>query len=738
VISIQEAYNSALLLFQQGKLPEALRLLERLQTQYPNDATLLQLAGACYFGTGLISKAERCWQSAARQDPGSAEIHANLGMALRILGRLSEAEATLRKALALDSGSVHASNSLGAVLKDLGRHDEAEKAFRQTLAIDPNFAEANNSLGALLLDLGRPAEAEVAFRRALASQPDYAQASYNLGLVLYARHQLSEAESAFRWALSIDSHFAEANNNLGLVHYQLDHMREAEEAFGRALDSRPDLAQAHVNLAHVLHRTGRLDEAEAAAQHALQLGPKYADAYYVLGKALGAKNAGDIGRALKAFRRAIELDPDCLPAHSNFLHTLTFHSDDGYQILDACKQFASHFEAHHLSRDVRHVNDRSPGRRLRVGYVSPDFRSHCQALFMLPLLRNHDHHAFEIFCYSSVRNMDAVSELIRNLTDIWRDVCDLDDEALAKQVIDDRIDILIDLTMHMSNGRPLLFARRPAPVQVAWLAYPGTTGSNAIDYRLTDPWLDPLGDPGADSRYSERSIRLPNTFWCYASQAENSVVSTLPADQNGWITFGCLNSPQKLNDETFRLWANVLHEVNRSCMILLVAEGDARDEVSRKFEALGIARSRLNFVGYQSREAYLQTYRRIDIALDTFPYNGHTTSLDSFWMGVPVVTKIGKTPHSRAGYSLLMNLGLPELVAGSDDEFVKVAVALADDLPRMRDLRSELRQRMERSPLMDGAKFARDMEAAYRNMWKAWCENGRPDNFTEIDSLQSR
>jgi protein O-GlcNAc transferase len=374
-------------------------------------------------------------------------------------------------------------------------------------------------------------------------------------------------------------------------------------------------------------------------------------------------------------------------------------------------------EAPYLAREMRHVRDRSSRRRLRVGYVSPDFRNHCQSFFTMPLLRNHDHGDFEIFCYSSARNEDSISERLKQYVDVWVPSADLDDDALAQRIADDGIDILVDLTMHMSGGRPLLFARRPAPVQIAWLAYPGTTGSSAIGYRLTDPWLDPVDDANADTRYSERSIRLPHTFWCYDPLTDGPAVNDLPAKANGWVTFGCLNHPRKLTERTLRLWASVLRKVENSRFILLVTEGAARVAVLRRLEALGVDTSRVSFVGNQSRDAYLRTYRQIDIALDTFPYNGHTTSLDSFWMGVPVLTIIGQSPASRAGYALLMNLGLPGLVAGSDEEFVEIGTALAFDTAGLALLRSGLRERMQRSPLMDGTLFAKGMEEAYRRVW---------------------
>jgi predicted O-linked N-acetylglucosamine transferase (SPINDLY family) len=284
--------------------------------------------------------------------------------------------------------------------------------------------------------------------------------------------------------------------------------------------------------------------------------------------------------------------------------------------------------------------------------------------------------------------------------------------------------------MHLSGGRPLVFARRPAPVQVAWLAYPGTTGLDAMDWRLSDPYLDPPGHggpgsgPGAkgphDCYYSERTYRLPHTFWCY-NPAIDLQVNDLPALAAGHVVFGSLNNFCKINSPLLRLWGKVMAAVPDSRLLLLAPPGIARQRVLAELAGQGIEAGRIEFVPRQQRPTYMQTYHRIDIVLDTLPYNGHTTSLDSYWMGVPVVTLVGQTSFGRAGLSQLTNLGLPELIARSEAEFVSIIRDLAGDLPRLAELRRTLRGRMEASPLMDAKSFARDIETAYRHIWREWC-----------------
>jgi predicted O-linked N-acetylglucosamine transferase (SPINDLY family) len=359
-------------------------------------------------------------------------------------------------------------------------------------------------------------------------------------------------------------------------------------------------------------------------------------------------------------------------------------------------------------------NDRSPDRPLRIGYVSPDFREHCQTFFTIPTLQSHDPKQVEIYCYADIAKPDALTDRLRSYAKVWRDTLGLSDLRVCDLIRADRIDILVDLTMHMANNRQMVFARKPAPIQITWLAYPGTTGQTAIDYRISDPYLDPLDIE--DAAYSEKTIRLPESFWCYDPLRSAEPIRPLPAIRNGFVTFGCLNNFCKVNDFTLRLWGGVLRSLPDSRFLLLAPPGDPRKRV---LQLMDVSEDRIDFVDYRPRAEYLEHYNRIDICLDTFPYNGHTTSLDAMWMGVPVVTLCGQTAPSRGGFSQASNLNLTELVANSPEQFANVAANLVADLDRLAALRSSLRERLIASPLMDAPRFARNLEALYR---KVWCE----------------
>jgi predicted O-linked N-acetylglucosamine transferase (SPINDLY family) len=483
------------------------------------------------------------------------------------------------------------------------------------------------------------------------------------------------------------------------------------------------LADAYYNLAIVLSKQGRLEQAMAHNQQALRLKPDYADAHMNLGNVY--KDQGRLDEALAAYRTALGLEPAAANIHSNLVVTLHYHPGyDAGAIFEECRRWNQQ-HAEPLKQLIQpHGNLPDPERRLRIGYVSPLFRDHASSFFTIPLLSSHDHRRYEIYCYADVTRPDAVTERHRGHADVWRSTGGLSEQQLADLVRSDRIDILVDLAMHTADNRLLMFARKPAPVQVCWLAYPGTAGLSAIDYRLTDPYLDP---PGLfDAFYAEESVRLPDTFWCYDPLTDQPPVNALPGRVGGAITFGCLNHFCKVNDDCLALWAQVLQVVPQSRLLLLAPRGQARERVLARLQQEGIAAVRVEFADrIAPKSEYLKLYQRMDIGLDPFPCNGGTTTLDAFWMGVPTVTLVGKTVVGRAGWSLLCNLGLNELAAETPERYVALAAQLAGDLPRLQELRGTMRRRMLQSPLMDAGRFARHVEQAYRNMWRRWCEQRR-------------
>jgi len=752
-MTVQQQFESALSHHRAGRLAEAEALYRQVLQRQPNHIEACNNLGSVFRVTGRLDEAVAAWRRVVAMNPGVAEVHANLGIALKDQGRveeavtacrravelkpnlagahnnlgtvlraerkLDEAIAAFRRSILLDAGFAEAHNNLGNALKDKGEFDAAVGAYQQAIALNPKFPEAHNNLGNALKDMGRVDDAIACYRLAIGLRPDYAEAFSNLGNALKDKGDVEGAAVAYGRAVALNPNLSEAHSNLGAVLKDAGRLDDAIAACRRALAINPKLAEAHCNLGAALSLAGQIDEAVVDYRRAIALRLDYAGAHSNLGTAL--KDKGDVDGAIAAYRKAIALDPGNAALDSNLVYTMYFHPGyDARAIADEHRRWNRQHAETIGGLNRAFSNARTADRRLRIGYVGADFREHCQSNFIIPLLSHHDRTAHEIFCYAHVLQPDATTGRIQSLCDGWRSIVGMNDEEAAEQMRADKIDILVDLTMHMANGRPLMFARKPAPVQAAWLAYPGTTGLSAMDYRLTDPYLDPPGSH--DDFYSEKSVRLPETFWCYDSLAEDIAVNAPPAQSNGNVTFGCLNNFCKVNEQVVRLWARVLKAVDRSRLIILCPEGDHRQNLLGEFQREGIDPDRVELAGRRPRLEYFKLYHRIDVGLDTFPYNGHTTSLDSYWMGVPVITLVGKTVVGRAGLSQLSNLGLTELIALEPEQYVQIAADLAGDVARMTELRRTLRARMQASPLMDGPRFARNIESAYRQMWRGWCE----------------
>lgn len=660
----------------------------------PRVALAWQILGLVAFQLGNNDLAEARFLRAIELEPNFAAAHYNLGNAFRLQGKLNEAVECYLRALDLQPGFIEALQNMALAQHLRGELEEAAACYRQALVQVPDWAVGWSNLGQILNDCQKFTEALGPLQRAVALQPRLAVAHNNLGITLQGLGQLSDAKACYNRALELAPSYAEARGNLGMI-----------------LQGRDDLDGA------IVHYRQALVGDFPGEDWLPTVGNATADLHNNLGTAL--KDQGLVNEAVVRFRLAIASGPAQVTAYSNLLYSLYFcEGYDALAIYEEHRRFDEQL-ARPLARSIQpHANDRNPNRRLRIGYVSPDFCYHCQSLFTLPLLSAHDQQQFEIFCYSDVPRPDAMTPRLRLHAKAWRDIRDLSDHQAAALIRQDQIDILVDLTMHTAHGRPLLFARKPAPVQVCWLAYPGTTGLSAMDYRLTDPHLDPPGQN--DSHYSEQSIRLPDSFWCYQPIESDISVNPLPALTNGAITFGCLNNFCKVNPTVLSLWARVLRTVDNSRLRLLAPKGSARQRVLEILSQHDISPERIIFIDRQPLSDYLRLYHQIDICLDTLPYNGHTTSLDSLWMGVPVVTLVGQTVAGRGGLSQLTNLGLTDLIAETPDQFVKITAEFSDDLPRLNHLRASLRERMQSSPLMNAPRFARNIENAFRQMWQRW------------------
>ena len=710
-----------------GRLDEAIAAYRAGIGVRPNYAEGYSNLGTALKENGRFDEAIFAYQRAVACKPNLAEAHYNLGVALADLGKHDEAVAAYRQAIRLRANYVDAHINLGAALKETGRLDDAIACYQQAIRLNPRHAEAHNNLGNALKENGQLDEAIVSYRQAIICRPNMAEAHYHLGIALGSKGQLDDAICAYRRAIAHGHNYAEPHCNLGTALRDKGLFDEAIVEYRRAIALQPGLSEAHFNLGVVLKESGQYDEAIAAYREAIRLNPGHTTALSNLGSLL--KDEGQLDAAIACYRRAVAVDPSCSQAYSTLVYTLQFHADyDTPAITKEQRRWNDQY-AKPLQKVLQpHRNDLESNRRLRIGYVSPDFREHVVGRNVLPLIRHRTREQFEVLCYSNVQRPDALTTQFSSVADGWRSISELSDEQAVDLIRNDRIDILVDLTLHMAHNRLLIFAHKPAPVQVTFAGYPGSTGLDVIDYRLTDPYLDPPGQ--SDEFYSEQSIRLPDSFWCYDPASMMAGIQPvpqpgpLPALTTGAVTFGCLNNFCKVNEPVLALWARVLKVVSGSRMIVMTPQCSARHRTLDFLKRQGIEAARIEFVANAPVDQYFRRYGRIDIGLDTFPYNGHTTSLDALWMGVPVVTLVGQTVVGRAGLSQLSNLGLTDLVAHTADQYVEIVVRLASDLPKLAELRSTLRERMLQSPLTDAVGFTRSIESAYRQMWRRWCEGG--------------
>ena len=673
----------------QGRPQEALALFDRAVASAPTSAKAHLNRGNALMKLGDFDAAAQAYGTALQHDPAMAGASYNLGNALARRRRLDDACAAYRQALALRPEFFEAQVALGAALEELGQRGEAAEHYRRALGIRPDHAPVHGNLGAVLLDMGQPAEAAQALRQALRLDPQLTQLHYGLGAALHALGEWDAAAASYRAMVSAHPGFAPAHGMLGNVLTRQGHLQEALSCYESVLALAPGDVLAHNNLALLLDRIGRLDDAIASC------------------------------------RRALQIDPGLLTAQSNLTAFENSRAREPSALLLAGARRFGELAAHQAKPFTHWDNPPDPERPLRVGFVSGDLRAHPVGYFLLNVLDSLGRRTggrLVLCAYFNGELVDEVSARIQTSCALWRDTQSLDDEAFVRQVRADGIDILIDLSGHTQHNRLPAFAWKPAPVQVTWLGYLGTTGVEAIDYLLADAWTLPAED---EPFFTERIWRLPESYLCFTPPTEEGTVGTLPALARDGVTFGSFNNLSKVNDAVVALWARVLDAVPKSRLLLKaqqLSEAATRQSVAERFARHGIGGDRLLLEPPVPRADYLKPFGRLDIALDPFPYPGITTSVECLWMGVPFVTLAGRTFQARQGMGLLQNAGLADWIASDEEDYVRLAARHAADLQGLQRLRSGLRQRVLASPIFDAQRFAARFEDALRAMWHTWCD----------------
>jgi predicted O-linked N-acetylglucosamine transferase (SPINDLY family) len=708
-----------LALQQQGK--DALPALHKAAKLLPNEAEVHNNLGSALQNLGQPELAVASFQMALEINPDFVQAHFNLGNALRTIGNITQALKCYRRALQINPFYAEAFNNQGLALMNLGRLHESVQCYLDALEIKTDYAEAHNNLGNALGALGQYNAAVNSYHRALETRPDYTDAHYNLGSTLHHTGQLLAAVTSYRRVLDIDPDFTAAHNNLGIVLQTIGKLEDAVESYRRALQIQPDYAEAHNNLGNVLRIIGQTDAAVASYSCALKFKPDYAEAYNNLANVL--QDQGKHNDAAANYHRALEIKPDYAEAHSNMLCSMQY--SPGYtqaEIFAKHLAYAQCFELPLIKNGHAHADSLDPCKRLKIGYVSPDFRQHSVAYFIESVLAHHDRNNYEIYCYCNNSVYDQVTLRLKSLVEHWCDIKIMDDEEAAQQIKIDNIDILVDLAGHTAANRLLIFARKPAPLQVSWLGYPHTTGLSSVDYKISDSYADPVGM--SEGYYSEKLYRLKATSTCYHPPHSSPEVGCLPAYRQGTITLGSFNNLTKVTPEVCELWAKLLLNIPGSRLMLkakTLADLAIRHKLIEQFANYSIGQERLILASHDATHfEHMNRYNQIDIGLDPFPYNGTTTTFEATWMGVPVVSLNGNSYASRMGVSILTNLELTDLIANSPEDYIAVASRLAGDLSGLAELREGLRDRLKKSPLTNETQFTLDLEQAYREMWKTY------------------
>ncbi|HEX4149121.1 MAG TPA: tetratricopeptide repeat protein, partial [Pirellulales bacterium] len=660
--------------------------------------------------SGNLAEAERIYRLILNAVPGEPDAWHRLGMVACQAGNPASGVEAIRRAIAIkpDDAAYHV--NLGVAYDALGRTDEAVASFRQAVKVNRHWPDGFFALGVALARANQLAEAVATLTEAARLAPLRAEPQNELGIALARLGRMDEAAEALRQATRLRPDYAEAYNNLGNVRVAQGRIEEAIGRYRKAIDFKPNYYQPHAHLGVALARQGRIDESIECLERAIRIEPNSADAHNNLGNAL--LTAGRLEQSQHVFQAALKLNPNFAPAVSNYLLQLNYDpAIDSPRLADEHRTWAARFQPA-APDSAGHDNTPDPERNLRIGYISADFRRHPVGSFIMPVLTHGDRGRVTTILLADVHVPDAMTKRFQSLAGEWHNTTGMSTGQLAALVRQQRIDILVDLGGHTSGNRLAVFGRKPAPVQVSYIGYPTTTGLSTIDYQVTDAVVD---HPGDEQFYSESLVRLPGGFSCYTPLDDAPEVNPLPAAGAGHVTFGALHNLAKLNSQVLALWARVIRQVPGSRLIVArdVLTGGIARLIGDQLMAGGLQSDQFE-LRHEFPGGHLALYREIDIALDAFPWSGHTTACEAMWMGVPTVSLVGNRHAGRMVASVFQQIGLENWLAADADAYVAIAQRAAGDLPSLAALRGSLRQRMAASPLCDAGRFVGELEDAYR------------------------
>lgn len=711
-------------------------------------------AAMSHHQAGRIAQAKSLYLQILQEEPHNLDALHYISLASHQMGEIDNAIAYLQKVIALVPGDINAHNNLGNIFHGQGKLREAATCYRNALVIKPDDFEVKNNLGNILQELGQLNEAASCLSQALSLKPDHPELLNNQGNVFHKQGHLEEAIICFNKALMLKPDFASAHYNLGSVSQELGHLNEAMVSFRNALALRPDYIQAHNNLGNALQETGCLDEAADCFNAAIKIDPEFSHAHFNLGNIFVEQRRPDEARS--CFQKALELDPEYHAARGNLLHQLqqmcqwkslkeysqivrqavqeapatsknlispfTFLALPGSTAMEqkrcAEKWVQNLYQPHINYREkLRFDFNRPPNEKIRIAYLSVDFRNHPVAHLMAEVFELHDRNHFQVTAYSyGVNDGSEIRKRLENAFDQFIDIHALSDEAAAKRIYADKIDILVDLTGYTQHGRSAILALRPAPIQVNYLGYPGTMGAEFIDYLIADRFIIP---PEQQELFTEKLVYLPD---CYLPRDLSCQRLPPPVRKDcglpdKGVVFCSFNQSYKITQDIFDVWCRLLKAVPGSVLWLPSNNPHADSNLYREAESRGVSAARIIQAPRLNRiEDHLARLQCADLFLDTAPYNGHTTCSDALWMGLPVVTCVGTTFPSRVAGSLLTALGVPELITENPEDYFTLALKLVTDQTKYEQIRNKIISNRDTAPLFDSERFTRNLELAYMGM----------------------
>lgn len=669
------------------------------------------------FSAGRFAESAKIAQEMTRRYPHHGFGWEALGSSLRQIGRHTDALAAMKRAVKLLPGDAVIHNSLGIIFNDLGCLNEAEASYLTALKINPEYAEAHSNFGSLLQDMKRFKEAEASFNKAISFNPDFAEMHFNLANTLKEMRRLDEAEASYRRAIRIKPDYAEAYNNLGVVLNDLKRPNEAMASYLKAVEINPKSADIYINLAGTMPRP---DDAMECLRMALEIKPDCVHAYNTMG--LAELMRGRLDDSVACFRKALKYKPDFAIAHSNLIYAMDLMDSENIETLQEERR---NWDAAHgapFYGNWTHENRPDPERKLRIGYVSADIKDHSATKVFGGMMVNFDRQQFDVYAYSNFKGKDdKYTEFFKRHVSLWRSIVGLTDDAVAELIRQDQIDILVDLSGHSAGNRLLVFARKPAPIQITAWGYASGTGMRAMDVFFSDPVMVPEHEK---MHYAEEIRYLPCVVGAFYNENFPDV-NELPALSSGIVTFGSHNRLTKLSPTACRVWAEVLLSVPDSRLILKSPETQdaaTRERITGQFIKAGVAAERIIMQGGTTWYEHMKAYNQIDIALDPFPHGGGVTTVEGLMMGVPVVTQLWPTMPGRVSASIMTALGLSDWVAENSEGFVEVAVRKASELQALSMLRREIRSILTSSEMGNTTSYVRAVEREYRALWREWCE----------------